>query len=342
MRLGGYSGSGAALLGSKMYHPDALSSSSLYDPTPSIPLNSRSLYDGLGSDISGSNDNYTQYMLHSSSDPGSSLAEPSPVILQSQSDFPRHWPSIPTSGKSSGSGYYMEPDAASGMGSMTQVMSSFMQPPGPRIPGNSNVDNYPNMFPALNSLSHSLPEGGSRLSLSDKVLPPLPHSRIPASVDFGVKIYSSYTDSASVASSTSQSRGSISMRRSPAANHIPLSPSMQLPSSERSTPTLSGSVSSMSNYITSSSSSMSVGMGSNVYSSNQQPLLSSSMDQIPVPPMLKQERQRTDPELMLQSIPRSSAHVPTPPLRPSSTSSSLGYQPNGDQHKGRGLNKVYS
>jgi hypothetical protein len=331
----GYGGSsGTTHMGSKIYNQETLSSNGLYDPSASIPLSSRSIYDSLGNDLSGPGDppsSYTQYMLHSNTEPGSSLAEPSPAVLPSQVEFPRHWSSISTSGKSTSTGYYLESDAASGMGNMSQVMTGFMQPASTRV--SSSMDNYSNLFPTLGPLQSSLPDAGSRPPLTDKILPPLPQSRIPTSADFNMKICGAFTDS-SGASST-HSRSSTSTRRSPTTTYMPPSPSsssLQFPSSERSTPTLSGS--SSSNYITSSSSSLTVGPNGNLYPS--------SIDQLPVSTLLKRDQRRTDSDLTLQSTPRSSVHIPTPPpLHSNSTSSSSSYQTTGEQHRLLGLSKIY-
>ncbi|KAF8254062.1 hypothetical protein K440DRAFT_639844 [Wilcoxina mikolae CBS 423.85] len=371
LRLGGHGlGMGNGMIDSKtLYHPDTLGSS-MCDPASSIPLAPRPFYD-MGNDLSGSSDSSYPYIL-SNSHSNHGLSETSGVgVLQSQhSEFPRHWSTIPTTGKTSGgsSGYFLESEATSGISNISQIMTSSssyvptstnrMSNGGMSSSASSSLESYPTIFPALTSLSSSLPEGGSRpsISLSDKVLPPLP-TRIQ-SLDFGSSnikgtSYSGYTDS-SGASSNSHSRASTTSHRSPTVSYVTSSPSMQIPSSQRSTPTLipsSASIGSSGNYVTSSSTSSGSYNSGILYSSNQPTLMGSSVDQMPVHSMLaqkqqqQQQQQRTDSELSLQqyqSTPRSSAHVPAPPLHTSSSSSTSSNYQTGDQHRGgMGLNKVY-
>ncbi|KAA8904548.1 hypothetical protein FN846DRAFT_1022042 [Sphaerosporella brunnea] len=339
MRISPYNANSTAVMDNKLYacNPASLGHNAIYDHVSSMNFGSRSIYDGIGNDASGSGDNNYHYMIHSTSEPGSSLAEPSPAVLPSQSEFPRHWNGAPhhTNGKTASTGYYnLEQEAVPG--SIGNI-SNFM--PSSSTRALHSMDSFPNvhMFPALGQLSNMLPESGARPPLSDKALPPLPHSRAPTSIDLGLnmKPYGTYTDS-SGNSGASQSRGSTSTRRSPATNYIPSSSSMHImqhPSSERSTPILSGT-GSTSHYITSS-----VGLGGSGYS--QQPLLSSSIDQLSGSGLLKPERQHADPDFTLQSTPRSSAHIPAL-LRSTSGSSSSSYHNSGDQNRGMGLGKVYS
>lgn len=367
LRLGGHGlGIGNGLIDSKpLYHSDTLGSS-MCDPASSMPLAPRSFYD-MGNDMSGPGDsNYPQYIL-SNSHSGHGIPETSGVGVLQHSEFPRHWTTIQTTGKTSGgsSGYFLEPEATSGINTISQIMStapSYVPASSNRILNggissstSSSLDSYPTIFPALTSLSSSLPEGGSRpsMSLSDKVLPPLP-TRIQSS-DFGsgnIKgtLYSSYTDSSAL-SSNSHSRSSTSSHRSPTVNYVTSSPSMQIPSSQRSTPTLvppnSALTGSAGNYVTSSATSSGSYNNGMLYPSNQPTLMGSAVDQMPVHSMPAQkQQQRTDSELSLQQYqitPRSSAHAPAPPLRTSSSSNaSSNYQQTSDQNRiSMGLNKVY-
>lgn len=345
MSLGGR----GAMLGSKLCHQDSL----IADPTASsMNLSTSRFYEGLGGEISAPADsNYPQYMLNSEA--GHSLSETGNAVLSSQhSDYSRHWPSMQPTSKSSGSAYYssLEPDVTSNV-TMGGIMSGFMPcSTGPRNASSTSLDSYPTMFPALGSLSSSLPESGSRSTLLDKVLPPLGPARMPTADFGGIKLYSSYSDS-SGPSSASHSRSSTSTRRSPAASYIPVSPSIQQAapsSSERSTPTLRpspASSNSMSNYVTSSVANMgSIG----IYSSSQQPLLGPSIDHLPgvAVPIIKQEGQKQQQRTEVDLVPRVSA-ITALPLLASSTSSSSNsgvsnYQQSTKQPiRYRGSNRVY-
>lgn len=352
------------------------------DAAASIP---RAFYDM--NDMSGSGDSHYphQYML-SSSHPSHGLSEPSGAggagggagagavgLLQGQSsEYPRLWTSMQTSGKASGgsggtAGYYMDADASSQMmpstASYVQSSSGRMSTGGLSGSTSSSLDSYPGpMFPALSSLSTSLPEGGPR---TDKVLPP---PRIPSCSDFAcigvssgssgtkVSLYN-YADS-SGPSSASHSRTSTSSHRSPTTSYVPLSPPMAIPSAQRS-PTLmppnSASVGSVGSYPTAAASnaapasSGSYGSSCLMCPTNRVVLISSpSVDAMPfsilsqkpsTPIHHQHQRPEAEPSLQqpYQSTPRSSSsHAIAPPLRTSSSSSSSssGYQQTGDQHRG--------
>ena len=348
----GLSGRGT-LPSSKIYHQDGL----VVDPTTSpMNLTASRFYEGLGNEMSTSTDsNYPQYMLNSAAAPN--LSETSNVLSSQHSDYPRHWSPIQPTNKSSSSTYYssLELDATTSV-NMGSIMSGFIpSSAGPRNASGVSLDSYPTIFPALSSLSSSLPESGSRSTLSDKVLPPLGPARMPATDFGGFKLYSTYTDS-SGPSSASHSRSSTSTHRSPAATYVPSSPSMQhvVPSSsERTTPTFlssstaSASASSMSNYATSSASDMT---NFGIYPSSQQPLLGSSVDHpsgvtasVFKSEGKKQQQQRTEADM----VPHASAII-APPLRtcPATPNSGNGgsssYHQNGEQQQTRhcSLNKA--
>lgn len=360
----GFSSSRGTLMSSKLYHQDGL----IADPTTSsMNLVASRFYEGLGNEISAPTDsNYSQYMLNSETGHSLSTDNANAVLSSQHSDYPRHWSSVQPTNKSSSSTYYsnLEPETTASSVTMGSIMSGFMPcPAGPRNASSTSLDSYPTMFPALGSLSSSLPESGSRSTLLDKVLPPLGPARMPTTDFGGIKLYSSYTDS-SGPSSASHSRSSTSTRRSPAASYIPASPSLQqvvpssserstptlLSTSERSTPTLlssSASSNSMSNYVTSSVSNMNtIGL----YPSNQQSLHSSSIEHLSgaAASMLKQERQKQQQQRTeVDLVPRVSA-ITAPPLHtssgtPSSSSSPSNYQQSGEQQhiRYRGLNRIY-
>jgi hypothetical protein len=376
------------------YHADPLSNNTM-DAAASVFLGTRHTYDGYGADVGSSvgasgagETSYPTYTLHSNADSSSTLGEASASVAPSQStDFLRQWSSSQPSARTStgSSGYYMD-DGAAGLNTLSSLsMSNYVTTSTSRIPSSTSIDAYP-MFPALASLSSSLPDS---IPKSEKSLPPLPSatrmqcsdysinsikdyggmksSAYPRSSAFNINdttvssqsarslnLYSGYTDS-SGGSSGSNSRTSSSTHRSPAVGYVPSSPSVQIPSSQRSTPTLmsssSASAGSVGSYVTPHSSSSSVvsymtpatsasplGYGSNIYPSGQTSLLGSSIDPLSTS---YSSKPRTDlSELGSQSTPRGS-NTPAPILRTSSSSTSSTYPQNSEQRRSIGISKVY-
>lgn len=294
-------------------------------------------------------------------------------VLQSQpSEYPRLWNSMPTSGKTSGGGggtgsYYVDADAPPQMMPSTSSYAGRMSNNVLSGSTSSSPETFA-IFPALSSLSSSLPEGGPR---TDKVLPPLTSARAPPCSDFAcngvtngsggtkVSLYS-YTDPP-VPSNASHSRAPTSSHRSPTANYVPMSPPMAIPNSQRSPPgsASAGSVGGCTAAAASNAApatSGSYGSSSLMYPANRVMLMSSpSIDAMSFSVLSQkpsasshlhhqqqQQHQRPEAEASLQqqqyqSTPRSSSsHAIAPPLRTSSSSSnsSSSYQQTGDQHRG--------
>ncbi|CUS10092.1 unnamed protein product, partial [Tuber aestivum] len=78
------------------------------------------------------------------------------------------WSPLPSSGRQANSALYLDQDQA-------PSLQSYMPAPSTRMPSHSSLDGYNTIFPALSSLSSSLPEGVSpRTTLADRVTLPSP------------------------------------------------------------------------------------------------------------------------------------------------------------------------
>ncbi|KAI5785963.1 hypothetical protein EDC01DRAFT_198603 [Geopyxis carbonaria] len=154
--LGGISNSASL---KSLYNTDGITTADASSP---MLLGSRNPYDSMSNDMGtavGVNatgePGYPHYML------GHGLGETSSTqaLNHSQQDF-RSWPPH---------------ESTQSIGSVGHAMSTYVHSSARMSPNsNHSIDNYPMTFPALNSLSSSLPEGLSRSSLSEKSLPPLP------------------------------------------------------------------------------------------------------------------------------------------------------------------------
>ncbi|KAG0138101.1 hypothetical protein HOY82DRAFT_642621 [Tuber indicum] len=78
------------------------------------------------------------------------------------------WSPLTSSGRQTNSGLYLDQDQA-------PSLQSYMPAPSTRMPSHTALDGYNTIFPALSSLSSSLPEGVSpRTTLADRVTLPSP------------------------------------------------------------------------------------------------------------------------------------------------------------------------
>ncbi|PWW75649.1 hypothetical protein C7212DRAFT_204841 [Tuber magnatum] len=90
------------------------------------------------------------------------------------------WSSLPSSGRQANSGLYLDQDQA-------PTLQNYMPAPSTRMPSHTSLDGYNTIFPALSSLSSSLPEGISpRTTLADRVTLPSPF-RTPASENISLR-----------------------------------------------------------------------------------------------------------------------------------------------------------